>query len=204
MDKMDKTELANILNQLGEEELKERLRAKKPNLITQSGLKPSAVLVPMIKRKEGWCLLFTKRSLEVDSHPGEISFPGGAIEPAESALGAALRETEEELGIPRNNLHLLGELDEISTISGFKIHPFVAELSLPLQLKPNYSEISEVIILPLAGFLDPERFQAQNWNHNGRDYPVYFFQFPECTVWGATAKITKNLLERVLGVKPFG
>jgi len=201
---MDKPELANILNQLSEQELKERLRAQKPNLITQPGLKPSAVLVPMIKREEGWCLLFTKRSMEVDSHPGEISFPGGNIESDESALGAALRETEEEIGISRNELHLLGELDEISTISGFKIHPFVAELSLPLQLKPNDSEISEVIILPLAGFLDPERFQVQNWNHNGLNYPVYFFRFPECTVWGATAKITKNLLERVLGLKPFG
>jgi len=188
---------------LTREQIKAKLRSKRPGKVKESGLKPASVLVPLISRHSGWSLLFTKRSDSVESHKGEISYPGGMIEQGESALAAALRETYEELGIEEDRIHVLGELDEILTFSGFRIRPFVAQLSWPTPLRPNPGEIGSVHILALSGFADPSLFKTENWKRNNQDYPVYSYEFPECRVWGATAKITKNLIDRLeLGNTP--
>jgi len=183
---------------LTEDEIRSRLGSQCPSRISEQGLKPSAVLVPLIARPEGWRLLFTKRSRSVETHKGEISFPGGMIEEGESPLAAALRETREELGVPEKKIHLLGELDEIPTLSGFRIRPFVARIDWPLELRPNPVEIDSVHILSLGDFADESRLKVERWERNGRDYPVYYYKFDDCTVWGATAKMTKNLVERLL------
>ncbi len=196
---METKELQGKFSRLSESEFEKILRAKRPEKIIDPALIPSAVTVPLIRRAQGWCALFTKRSQRVETHKGEVSFPGGTIEEGETALGASLRELEEEVGIPREKVRVLGELDEISTISGFRIQPFVICLNWPAQIITNPGEIDEVYILPLSQFLDPARLRIENWQWNGREYPVYFFQLPECTVWGATAKITKNFLERLQG-----
>jgi len=207
---MEPMELQDRLSKLTEAEIMENLRSRRPAQITEPDLTPSAIMVPLFRRfvgarlaapdSEGWVVLFTKRSQKVEAHKGEISFPGGVIEPGESALGAALREIEEEVGIKKERIRLLGELDEILTMTGFRIRPFVASLDWPVALRPNQGEIEEIYILPLAKFLDPGRLKIQHWQRKEQDYPVYHFQFPECTVWGATAKIIKNLLERLLGI----
>ena len=191
--------LKEKISSLTEEQITEKLGAKRPGKIKEPGLKPAAVLVPLIARSNGWCLLFTKRSDKVEAHKGEISYPGGMIEEGESALSAALRETHEELGIAEDRIRILGELDEILTVTGFRIRPFVAKLRWPTALRPNPGEIESVHMLNLADFTDRSRFKSKLWKHNRRDYPVYFFEFPECTVWGATAKITKNLIDRISG-----
>jgi 8-oxo-dGTP pyrophosphatase MutT (NUDIX family) len=192
-------QLIEKISALTEEQIKIQLRAKQPCLVQESGLKPSAVLVPLIAGPEGWRLLFTKRSDRVEAHKGEISYPGGMIEKGESALAAALRETREELGVGEDRVQVLGELDEILTFTGFRIRPFVAKLLWPTPLRPNPGEIESVHLLPLAGFADCSRFKTETWNRNNQDYPVYFYRFPECTVWGATAKMTKNLIDRLAG-----
>jgi len=198
---MESRELQKKLSGLTEEEIQQILRSKRPAQIADPHLTPSAVMVPLIPRAEGWCALLTKRSHQVSAHKGEISFPGGVIEEGESALGAALREVEEEVGIKSENLRLLGELDEILTMTGFRIRPFVACLDWPVKIIANQSEIEEIYILALEKFLDPARLKIQTWKKNEQDYPVYFFQLPECTVWGATAKIVKNFIERLTGAE---
>ena len=185
------------ISALTREQIKATLRKKRPAQIKEPGLKPAAVLMPLISGGSGWRLLFTKRSDQVESHKGEISYPGGMIEEGESALAAALRETYEELGIEEDRIHILGELDEILTFTGFRIRPFVAQLSWPTPLRPNPGEIESVHILALSGFADPSLFKTETWKRNNQDYPVYFYEFPECRVWGATAKITKNLIDRL-------
>jgi len=188
------------LRLLTETQIEQVLRSRRPTPVAEAQLAPSAVVIPLIRRAEGWCAIFTKRSQQVNSHKGEISFPGGVLEPGETALGAALRELEEELGIKKESLRLLGELDEILTVTGFRIRPFVACVDWPVALYPSQSEIEEVLILALNGFLEPARFKIKHWRRNDQDYPVYFFELPQCTVWGATAKILKNFLERLLGI----
>ena len=188
-----------LIASLTEQEIRDRLRAKRPSCIKEEGLKPSAVLIPLIKQSEGWALLFTRRSRQLETHKGEISFPGGTLEPGESPLGAALREAHEELGIEADRVHLLGELDEIFTITGFRIRPFVARIDWPMHLRPNPSEIESVIILPLSEFADDCRLKTEHWDRNGQDFPVYYYRFADCTVWGATAKMTRNLLEKLCG-----
>jgi len=180
-----------------EDDIRTRLRTHRPSRVKEPGLKPSAVLLPLIRRTDGWCLLFTKRSEHMENHRGEISFPGGMIEEGETALGAALRETDEELGIANDKIHILGELDEIPTITGFRIHPFVARLEWPIPLKPSATEIEKVLVLPLDGFMQEGRMRVEHWQRENQDYPVYFYDLDECTVWGATAKITRNLVERL-------
>jgi len=194
---MNAGDLKTRISALTEQEIRDRLRAKRPSRVEEEGLKPSAVLIPLIRKSEGWCLIFTRRSRQLETHKGEISFPGGMLEPGESPLGAALRETREELGIEDDKIHLLGELDEIFTITGFRIRPFVAGIDWPAHLRPNPAEIDSVIILPLAEFADDSRLKTEHWERNGRDFPVYYFSFDDCTVWGATAKMTKNLIERL-------
>jgi 8-oxo-dGTP pyrophosphatase MutT (NUDIX family) len=194
---MEPEQLKQKISSLTENEILTKLRSIRPHKIAEKGLKPSAVLVPLISRAGGWCVLFTQRSHQVENHKGEISFPGGMIEPGETPLGAALRETREEVGIPEDKIHLLGELDEIPTISGFSIYPFVARIDWPVQLRPNPVEIETVFILPLGDFVEEGRLKTEHWKRDGQDYPVYFYQFKECMVWGATAKITKNLIERL-------
>jgi len=197
---MDLQESQALISGLTEQDILQILRAKRPVQITEEGLKPSAVMVPLIRRTDGWCALFTRRSQNVEHHKGEISFPGGTIEPGESALGAALREIEEEIGIQKDSLRILGELDEIMTMTGFRVRCFVASIDWPVAIKPSREEIDEIYILPLSKFLNPEIFHTNIWKRNGEDYPVYFFKLDECVVWGATAKILKNLLERLLGI----
>ena len=191
-------ELKKKLALLEPEEIQAILEKHQSQKISEPALKPSAVLLPLLKRDGIWHLLFTKRSQKVEAHKGEISFPGGVIEENETPQQAVLRECEEELGIKSAQIQILGKLDEILTITGFKIQPFVGILKEELEFNPNPEEIEEILILPLEQFLEPGRLQVENWSYQGRDYPVYFFHLPGVVVWGATAKITKNFLEQIL------
>ena len=191
-------ELKKKLALLEPEEIQAILEKHQSKKISEPGLKPSAVLLPLLKKDDAWHLLFTKRSQKVEAHKGEISFPGGMIEPGETPEQAVLRECEEELGIKSAQIQILGKLDEILTITGFKIQPFAGILKEGLEFNPNPEEIEEILILPLEQFLEPGRLQVENWRYQGRDYPVYFFHLPGVVVWGATAKITKNFLEQIL------
>ncbi len=163
-------------------------------------LKPAAVLVPVILRPDGATVLFTRRSAALRSHSGQISFPGGRIDGTDaSALDAALRETQEEIGLDRSCITPLGFLDAYLTGTGYRIVPVVAVIEQPFALTLNPHEVDEVFEAPLAFLMDAvnHRRDGREWKGKYRSY--YAIAYGERYIWGATAGILRNLHDRLIG-----
>ena len=185
-----------------EEEIKRTLEAREPLRLDPGNLKIAAVLVPIFPKEGAWHVLLTRRTQKVEHHKGEISFPGGHRDPEDADLVCtALREAEEEVGLPPAEVRVLGRLDDISTITGFRIRPFVGVIPHPFAARPAPAEIAEIFTLPLARFLAPDNFIRREFKRDGRPYPVYYFDIDGYNVWGATAKIMVQFLTLVVGFK---
>jgi 8-oxo-dGTP pyrophosphatase MutT (NUDIX family) len=160
--------------------------------------KPAAVLVPLVHRDDGLTVLFTERSLDLPDHPGQISFPGGRIESDDpDAPLAALREAEEEVGLPRERVTLLGRLAEYETVTGYRVTPVVGWVEPPFDLKPDPIEVADVFEVPLAFLLDPAN-QKRHFRMIGelrRDY--FAIPYGARYIWGATAAMLM-ILDRTL------
>ncbi|MFO8057347.1 MAG: CoA pyrophosphatase [bacterium] len=183
-----------------EEAIKECLSKNAPVRIEPEGYKIAAVLVPLLYGNKGWDLLLTRRTQRLKHHKGEISFPGGHREPGDPHLMfTALRETEEEVGISPDQVNVLGRLDDIITITGFRVRPYVGVVPAGVELKADPREIEEVLIFPLREFMEPERLTTKAYDWDGVAYPVHFFHFPENVVWGATARIIVQFLCKCMG-----
>jgi 8-oxo-dGTP pyrophosphatase MutT (NUDIX family) len=163
-------------------------------------LRPAAVLVPLfIRGGEPWVLL-TQRRADLRSHAGQISFPGGACDLSDpDAAFTALRETEEEVGLPRQDMQVLGPLDEIPTVTFFKISPFVALIPEPHALTPSPTEVAEIIEEPLSAFRQSGVFSEEPMRLPlpglGRWKTIASYQVGRHRVWGATAAILRQLLD---------
>ena len=180
-----------------EDEIRLRLAAQPPLVIERPGFQPAAVLVPLFPRDGHWNVLLTRRTRTVEKHKGEISFPGGHQDPEDADLSAtALREAEEEVGIPGREVRILGRLDEIITLTRFRIRPYAGVIPYPFTVRSSPEEIAEVITLPLIEFQTPQRYLKRSFTAEGKDYPVYYYQVAGYIVWGATAKILRQFLER--------
>lgn len=159
---------------------------------------PAAVLVPLVNRSEGLTVLFTERSIDLPDHPGQISFPGGRIEPGDAdAIEAALREAEEEIALPRERVQPLGRLADYETVTGFRVTPVVGWIEPPISLKPDPVEVAAVFEVPLAFLLEPNN-QQRHFRMLGemrRDY--YAIPYGERFIWGATAAMLL-ILDRTL------
>lgn len=168
----------------------------------------SAVLLPLYARDGEPYLLFIKRSDRVAWHKGEIAFPGGRIEdPDASPLDAALRETEEELGIPRRDVLPLGALEPVATVvSGMLIYPHVGRLPAPLIVRPDGYEVAEVIEAPLRHLLDPSSRHIAERVVSGGTRRLPFYKYGEHEIWGATGRILESLIARLnaIGTCPHG
>lgn len=177
--------------------LKARLHERPGKALSLPGvqLRESAVLAPLFLRGgEPW-LLFTKRPTTLRKHAGQISFPGGARDAEDpTPLHTALRETKEELGIPVDQVEVLGMLDEIPTITSFRIAPFVGLIPEGLQLRPNPDEIAELIEVPVRALLAPSLPRVELWNVMEEEHEVYFYDYGAHVIWGATGRILKDLL----------
>lgn len=159
-------------------------------------LVPAAVMVLLVERDEGMTVLLTQRTAHLSHHAGQVSFPGGRIESAdEHPLAAALRETEEEIGLPADRVSLLGWLDEYVTGTGFRITPAVGTVRPPLRLAPDPFEVAEVFEVPLSFILDPRNHQRHSRVVEGRERPYYAIPYGERFIWGATAGMLINLYE---------
>ncbi len=181
-------------------EIREKLEAHpKRSVETPEGTRRAGVLAPLfVKEKELW-VLFTKRTDRVMTHKRQVSFPGGTEESGDGDLRAtALRETEEEIGLPREQAVVLGALSPIVTVTNFYVEPYVAAIPYPAALKPSAEEIEEIWELPVSALLQPTAVEERFLD--GRERPVLFYHYGAKTIWGATARILAELLEVLAGV----
>lgn len=158
----------------------------------------AAVLAPIFGHGGSPHVLFTVRSPDLSSHRGEIAFPGGSRDPDDRSLEhTALRETEEEIGLSREGVEVLGHLPLVTAGgSGFLIAPFVGWLGEGRpQLTPNPSEVAEVFDAPLAALDDPAIYHTEIWQRFGQAHAIHFYDFGPYRIWGATGRMLFSLLE---------
>jgi 8-oxo-dGTP pyrophosphatase MutT (NUDIX family) len=160
---------------------------------------PAAVLVPVFEEDGLARVILTRRSSRLRSHTGEVSFPGGRLDPGEAPLAAALREASEEVGLVPDTVEILGQLEPLATLSSRSgITPFVGALPERPTLHPNPHEVEHAFDVTLAELLDEAIYREERWDTPwGNDRPVHFFDLPDDMVWGATARILHELLELV-------
>jgi 8-oxo-dGTP pyrophosphatase MutT (NUDIX family) len=157
------------------------------------GFRSAAVLVPVIDRGGALTVLFTRRTAHLHDHAGQISFPGGRAEPGESAIQTALRETEEEIGLARRHVQILGELSQYTTVTGYRVAPVVGVVLPPFDLAPDAFEVAEVFEVPLEFLLDPVNHQRNLLVHDGVRRHYYAMPYGQYYIWGATAGMLMNL-----------
>lgn len=165
--------------------------------VHREGLVEAAVLIPMFELAGQVQVLFTLRTHTVRHHKGQVSFPGGARNVEDCDLAeTALRETWEEVGIAPEQVEILGALDDMRTISDFRVTPYVGRIPWPCALQPNPAEIAEVFHVSLETLLDPARCRIEERVNAGRRfYPVYHFEGGKHDVWGVTGYILSHFLE---------
>lgn len=175
-----------------------RVKAYKPKSIAiPDGYRPSAVLILLSEGAEGPQVLLTQRSEAVSDHKGQVSFPGGGVEPNDpDTLATALREAFEEVGLDRERVTALGRLDDFPTMTKFHIVPWVATIPDFSGLRVNSPEITEVFAFPLHLMIG-DHVQVLPWEYQGRVWDVIFVPHGDHLVWGATAFMLKSLLELV-------
>ncbi|MDQ1445490.1 MAG: hypothetical protein QOI20_1954 [Acidimicrobiaceae bacterium] len=161
--------------------------------------RPAAVLVPVFEEDGQARVILTRRSDKLRSHTGEVSFPGGRLDPEESPLAAALREAGEEIGLDPADVEILGQLEPLATLSSRSgITPFVGVLPGRPVLRPNPHEVEHAFDVALVELLDEAVYREERWDTPwGDDRPVHFFDLPDDVVWGATARILHQLLELI-------
>jgi 8-oxo-dGTP pyrophosphatase MutT (NUDIX family) len=177
------------------EELRARLEAREPFPSEPAdGQRRAAVLIPLYVREGALWIVLTRRTETVEHHRGQISFPGGAEEDADATpLQTALRETQEELGVEAEDVRYLGSLSPLTTVTDFYVEPFVGAIPYPYVFRPAEAEIAEVVEVPVAPLLDPRALERRAFP--GRDEPVLFYHHGSHVIWGATARMLKELLD---------
>jgi 8-oxo-dGTP pyrophosphatase MutT (NUDIX family) len=169
-----------------------------PGIRPPTDLTPAAVLVPIVDRPEGLSLLLTQRTDHLRDHPGQVSFPGGRVEPEDESLeAAALRETEEEIGLTSTHIELVGRLDVYVTRTGYEVTPIVGFVNPPFPVDPDPFEVAEVFEVPLAFLADPANHQRHSRFHKGAKREFYAMPYNGFYIWGATAGMIVNLAERL-------
>ena len=164
----------------------------------------AAVLVGVIPRAEGASVLLTRRNEALRHHGGQVSFPGGRVEPGDATpLAAALREAAEEVGLQAAQARALGYLDPLITITGFRVQPALVLLAPDFVATPDPSEVAEVFEVPLDWLLDPAQLERITLHFGGRTRHVFQYRYQPQRIWGATASILFNLRER-LAPAPYG
>jgi 8-oxo-dGTP pyrophosphatase MutT (NUDIX family) len=163
----------------------------------EGDLTPAAVLVAVVDRLEPTVIL-TERSKTMRKHPGQISFPGGRIEPEDGGpIAAALREAEEEIGLPRSAVEVIGIADTYRTITGFEVIPVIGVVPPDLPLTPHPGEVASMFEAPLRHLLDPSRQQTRTAEFRGRERCYYEIEWQGHRIWGATAAMIVNLTRRL-------
>lgn len=151
-------------------------------------LVPAAVLVPVIERNDRLSLLLTQRAAHLKHHAGQISFPGGRLEPGDiDARAAALRETREEVGLGAEHVDVVGYLDNYFTITGYSVTPVVGLVQTPPQWRLDPAEVEDAFEVPLPHALDPAQHRRRQKHIAGYEIPIYEILWERRRIWGATA-----------------
>lgn len=167
-----------------------------PQMSMPTETKAAAVLVPLVLREEEITVLLTQRTNHLKAHAGQVSFPGGRVEKTDdSREAAALRETEEEIGVTRELIELIGHLDIYMTRTGYEITPVVGFVRPPFQVTPDPFEVAEVFEVPLNFLIAPANHQLMAREDKGSKRQFYAIQYQERYIWGATAGMLVNLSE---------
>lgn len=160
----------------------------------EAALTAAAVLVPIVLRDPGMTVIFTQRTAHLKAHSGQVSFPGGRAEPHDPTPEfTALREAQEEIGLPMERVEILARLPDYRTRTGFRVTPVVGLLQPPFALTPDPREVDEVFEVPLAFLLDPKNHQRRTRLLQGHEVGYYVMEFGSRTIWGATAGMLVNL-----------
>ncbi|MCH8799920.1 MAG: CoA pyrophosphatase [Chloroflexi bacterium] len=184
------------MGQTPPELLKRALANRVVERVDGAGLTPSAVMVLFYPKDGEYCILLNKRSEQVEHHKGEISFPGGARDPEDrDALETALRETEEEMGIKREDITVIGEMDEVATRSNFRVQVFAGTIEYPYTFNPSAIEIAEVLEFPVPALIDPANRRVETRWENGQPVTSYSYVHGEHVVFGATARILQSCID---------
>jgi len=171
----------------------------RPQRLSHDKATPAAVLLLIYEKAGEPYVVLTRRTEDVEHHKGETSFPGGASDPNDGdMLATALRETEEEIGVRPEDVEVLGQLDDIVTITGFLVSPFVGVLrtsSYPFVV--NAQEVAELVEVPLRHLMDERNLERGTRHYGDRWLPFLSYHYGDHRIWGATARIFKGFFEHL-------
>ena len=185
-------------------DVRNRLEIPHGSWNSEEGLRDSSVLALLVERNGVDSLIFNRRRDDLPYHPGQVCFPGGTKDPGEDAVACALRETCEEMGIPHDEIDVLGRMADRVSIAGFKVACFAGRLKSPLEYRLNEAEVAEAFEVPVAMLLEAERWGYRESNHKlarFRSVP-YFNHADGNVVWGLTGIILRDFVQQVMGWAP--
>jgi 8-oxo-dGTP pyrophosphatase MutT (NUDIX family) len=166
--------------------------------VPQAGHRRAGVLAPLFVRDGALWVLLTKRTESVERHRGQIAFPGGSHEDDDASLYAtALRETQEEIGVSPADVRYLGALSPLTTVTEFYVEPYVGAIPYPYPFRLQESEIAGLVEVPILALLDPAALETKRFPE--RTEPVLFYHYGDTVIWGATARMLKELLDALRG-----
>jgi 8-oxo-dGTP pyrophosphatase MutT (NUDIX family) len=181
------------------EDIRSRLERYTPRELDPGLYARAAVLVPLYLRDDALYVVFTKRTDKVENHKGEISFPGGAVDPTDpDFIFTALRESDEEIGLQPRDVQIIGRLNDIITISSYHVTAYVGEIDpaqSPYVWRLQAREVAEVLEVPIAHLLDAENLIEVPRQRNGELTIMEGFKFGDHIIWGATARMLRNFLD---------
>lgn len=182
------------------DDIRARIGSYEPAYVEAPDLPRAAVLLPLYDNQGDVHVLFTVRSELVEHHKGQISFPGGAADAEDPDLRfTAVRETWEEIGVATSDVEIMGQLDEMITVSNFLVRPFVGRVTVPGPYPFVHSEVevAEILEVPLRHLLDEANVVEEQRVYQGRQMTAYSYRFRHHLIWGATARILKQFLDLV-------
>jgi 8-oxo-dGTP pyrophosphatase MutT (NUDIX family) len=177
------------------ERIKDCLAALTPRTITDGFTREAAVLMPIFEWEQEYHFLLTRRTETVQTHKGQISFPGGMRENGEELFDTALRETFEEVGIEQHRIEPLGRFHDYISITHFRVAPFAGYIDGPFTTVPQVHEVAEILQVPFRVFHDPSRLRIEKQIVLGKEEPVYFYSYGTHEIWGLTARIIHDFME---------
>ncbi|HMW84008.1 MAG TPA: CoA pyrophosphatase [Pseudomonadales bacterium] len=167
-------------------------------LISRENKRESAILMPIVQKADELEIILTWRSAHLRSHAGQVSFPGGRVDESDASREhTALRETEEEIGIPMNRVQVLGRMGDYYTQSGYSITPVVGLIDTPVELRPNPHEVAAIIEAPLHFFLDSAAYRIHQRETDGTVRSFYSVTYGDYFIWGATAAMLVEFYRRL-------